>query len=63
LSIGQTNASDEGDIEGIMIRILRALYRAGIVPDPDEPAAKDPATARDEYAKFPVVFTNPLANS
>jgi cytochrome P450 len=63
LSIGQTNASDEGDIEGIMIRILRALYRAGIVPDPDEPAAKDPATARDEYAKFPVVFTNPLSNS
>lgn len=51
-----TYSAEGGDVDGLMVRILRALYAAGIKPDPDREAEKA-ASAHDRYASFPVGFS------
>lgn len=49
-------ADGTGGTDGSMVRILRALYRAGATPDPDDPPTYSAATYQDFYARFPVVL-------
>ncbi len=51
-----TYAAQGGDVDGLMVLILRRLYAAGVVLDPDRPAVKA-ASAHDRYTSFPVVLT------
>jgi hypothetical protein len=55
LALG-TYAAEGGDVDGLMVRILRALYAAGVAPDPERPPVRA-ASAHDRYEDFPVVLT------
>lgn len=44
--------------DGTIVRILRALFRAGVKVDPDDTPAYTEASHHDAYERFPVVFTN-----
>ncbi|MEQ8718931.1 MAG: cytochrome P450 [Acidimicrobiales bacterium] len=44
--------------DGTIVRILRALFRAGVKVDPDDSPAYTEASHHDAYERFPVVFTN-----
>jgi hypothetical protein len=48
-------ADDGGRTEGIMLRLLEALYAAGIAPDPDDPAVLGQNT-RQHFERYPVIF-------
>jgi len=41
---------------GTVTLMLSALLEGGAHPDPDAPAQRDPASARDHFAAYPVVF-------
>lgn len=41
---------------GTVTLMLSALLSAGARPDPDHPAQRDPASVRDHFATYPVVF-------
>ena len=41
-----TYAAQGGDVDGLMVLILRRLYGAGVVLDPDRPAVKAAERAR-----------------
>jgi cytochrome P450 len=45
----------DGDPEGIMLRMLQALYAAGAAPDPDDPPVVG-ANARGHFEHYPVTF-------
>jgi cytochrome P450 len=51
--------SDRADrgLNGALIIILLALYRAGIEPDPAQPPEHDTATYYDAYSRYPVILT------
>jgi len=44
-----------GPVRGIVVRILEALYAAGVTPDPDLPPQRLPGEL-DTYATYPVRF-------
>lgn len=52
----RTDGSEGTD--GTIVRILRALFEAGITLDPEDPPAYTDASHHDAYARFPVVLTN-----
>ncbi len=57
LVTGIKNRPDEKyGAEGMMVRILRSLYRRGMALDPDRPPARTAVTFHDAYASMPVVF-------
>lgn len=52
LAMGTYAAGDE-EVEGLMVRILKALYAAGVEMDPDHPPVRA-ASAHDRFDAFPV---------
>ena len=57
LVTGVKNRPDEKyGAEGMMVRILKALYRRGMGLDPDNPPTRTAVTFHDAYASMPVVF-------
>jgi cytochrome P450 len=51
-----TRTDGTGGTDGSMVRILRALYRAGVQIDPDDPPTYAEASYQDFYSRFPVVL-------
>ena len=47
---------DGRQVLGTVTLMLSALLTGGARPDPDAPAQRDPTTARDHFASYPVVF-------
>jgi cytochrome P450 len=43
--------------DGTIVRILRALFRAGVKVDPEQPPTYTEASHHDAYGRFPVIFT------
>jgi cytochrome P450 len=41
---------------GILVRILKAFYDAGVELDPDDPPERNAASHHDSYQRFPVIF-------
>jgi cytochrome P450 len=57
LVTGLTSSVDhESGTYGIMIRILKAFYDAGIQLDPHDPPERNAASYHDSYQRFPVIF-------
>lgn len=48
----------EEGTDGTIVRILRALLRAGVRVDPDDSPEYTEASHHDAYGRFPVIFTN-----
>ena len=48
-------ARDDGGSQGIMLRLLEAVYAAGIEPDPDNPPDKG-QNIRPHFERYPVIF-------
>lgn len=57
-----TYAAEGGDVDGLMVRILRGLFAAGVALDPDRPPVKA-ASAHDRYSSFPVVLSRWASSS
>jgi len=47
---------DEEGLVGVMVRVLRELYRAGVRLDPDAPPQLRPNTEQKNYLSFPVIY-------
>ncbi len=56
LAGGVPTGTDEERVLGTVTLMLSALLEGGARPDPDAPAQRDPASARDHFASYPVVF-------
>lgn len=57
LVTGLSNRTDQTTgAEGMLVRILRALYRAGAELDPERPPVRNTKTAHDSYESMPLVF-------
>ena len=50
------NAPDHDQVLGTVTLMLEALLASGARPDPRAPALRDPHSARDHFASYPVVF-------
>jgi cytochrome P450 len=55
LSIGEAPAAEDATM-GLVVRVLRELYRAGVALDPDHPPRQRKDVISDEYETFPVRF-------
>lgn len=56
MSIGDSNTVDEEGPQGLMVHIVRELFRRGVQLDPDRPPRWNDINVRNEYAEFPVCF-------
>ena len=56
MSIGKAGPGGEGGDApvGLIVYVLRELYRAGVRRDPENPPRWNDANVRHEYAEFPV---------
>jgi hypothetical protein len=50
-------AEDGQQVLGTVTLMLEALLGAGARPDPEHPARRDPHSARDHFASYPVLFS------
>lgn len=50
-----TLPEDRGSVDGVLIRLMRRLFDAGVEMDPARPPVRPP-THQDRYASFPVIF-------
>jgi cytochrome P450 len=57
LALGNYGGRNEDEMDGILVRMLKGLYAAGVTPDADRPAAKADSI-HDRYERYPVVFTD-----
>lgn len=55
--VGPEKAHEQ--VLGTVTLMLDALLAAGARPDPDDPPRRDPHSARDHFAAYPVLFTAP----
>ncbi len=53
---GGVAAPEPEQVLGTVTLMLAALLDAGAVLDPDDPPRRDPASARDHFATYPVLF-------
>lgn len=58
LALGTYGGRDAQEVDGILVRMLRALYAAGITPDPDRPGRKA-QSEHDRYEVLPVILRHP----
>lgn len=56
LAGGVPSTGGAEQVLGTVTLMLSALLGAGARPDPSAPARRDPASARDHFASYPVVF-------
>ena len=56
LVVGLPRTERSEGTAGSMVRILRALYAAGIALDPEDPPSYSEASHQDFYARFPVLL-------
>ncbi len=54
LVTGLAKRDGEQPTEGTMMRILRALYAAGVELDPDDPPVENASSTHDSYSSMPV---------
>ncbi len=47
---------NESGTNGIMTRILKAFYDAGVEMDPEDPPERLALSHHDSYQRFPVIF-------
>jgi len=57
ICIGLPLVLGQGNITGIHVPILKALYDLDVRPDENNPAVRSPDAIRDNYIEFPVVLT------
>ncbi len=57
LVTGLAKRDGEQPTEGTMLRILRALLKAGVLLDPDDPPVENPSSSHDNYSSMPVILT------
>jgi cytochrome P450 len=58
MSIGDPSATADG-AQGIMLLILREMFRRSVALDPEKPPRWNDTNVRNEYAEFPVCFLDP----
>jgi hypothetical protein len=56
MSIGESNTADEDGPQGLMVHIVRELFRRDVHLDPNRPPRWNDINVRNEYAEFPVRF-------
>lgn len=57
LALGTYGGMKASDVDGILVRMLRSFYAAGVRPDPDRPVKKA-ESAHDRYDHLPVVLAD-----
>lgn len=57
LVTGLAKRDGEQPTEGTMLRILRALYAAGVELDPADPPVENESSSHDSFSSMPVVLT------
>jgi hypothetical protein len=57
LAVGDAGSGDDEDVpQGVLTRLLREVYAAGLTLDPDRPPTLRQGTRKHEYTSFPVRF-------
>ncbi|MBD3915074.1 cytochrome P450 [Nocardioides hwasunensis] len=62
LVTGQPNKADESQsTEGTMVKIVKAVYRAGFTFDPDNPPQRQTHSVHDTFESMPILLRDPAA--
>jgi cytochrome P450 len=61
ICIGLPLVLGQGNITGVQVPLMRALFAMGIRPDPDRQARKRPERFRDTFVEFPIALNVSLA--
>lgn len=57
LVTGQANRADESlSTEGTMVKIIRAMYAAGVTFDPDNPPVRQRSSVHDTFESMPIIL-------